>query len=51
MHHHGDVHQAIITIATVIVGIKFLQWASGQVAKVSPAFGAALGGAVNLGTH
>lgn len=51
MHHHGDLHQAIVTLATVIVGIKFLQWASGQLAKVSPGLGAALGGATNLGTH
>lgn len=51
MHHHGDLHQALITIAVVIVGVKFLQWGATQVAKVSPAVGAAIGGAVNLGTH
>lgn len=50
MHHHGDIHQAIITIGTVIVGIKFLQWLATQIARVSPAAGAAVGGAVNLGT-
>jgi hypothetical protein len=51
MHHHGDLHQAIITVGTVIVGIKFLQWVATQVAKVSPSLGASIGGAVNLGTH
>lgn len=51
MHHHGDLHQGIITVATVIVGVKFLQWTAGQVAKVSPGLGSALGGAFNLGVH
>ena len=51
MHHHGDLHQGLITLAFVIVGVKFLQWGATQLAKVSPAAGAALGGAVNLGTH
>lgn len=51
MHHHGDLHQALITLGVVIVGVKFLQWGATQLAKVSPAAGAALGGVANLGTH
>jgi hypothetical protein len=51
VHHHGDVHQALITIAVVVVGVKFGQWAATQIAKVSPGFGAAIGGAFNLGVH
>jgi len=50
-HHHGDIHQALIILGVVIVGVKAGQWASTQVAKYFPAVGAALGGAFNLGTH
>jgi hypothetical protein len=51
MHHHGDLHQAIITIGVVVVGVKVGQWASTQIAKWSPGVGAAMGAVFNLGTH